>query len=229
MHSKYRMHWAISPVRGLTILTWRHMNVEFLHLSTLPPEWLAVTLLVSFPIVVVKYLHKRSWRKEGLILEDSLRHHEAIHILSSYLWDGGPAELHIQKVKRERVPLTALPGLCVKTMASGMWDSCHMSSARLEEEKDNTKASLLLSLYIIRDLSPWHCNTLISSARTFSYTCPQVSLLKPVKFSVLAITVSLFSALILVIIYLCHFLQCWWWLELLSAVFFWHSRKRRFI
>lgn len=107
------------------------MSVEVLHVLPLPPShfWLAVTVLVSFP-TVAKHRDKRNLRKEGrAYFGDSLRHHEAIHILSGYFWDRGPAGLHIQMVKREKVPLTALPALGVrecgenvcerKTMASG--------------------------------------------------------------------------------------------------------------
>lgn len=78
-----------------------------------------MTVLVSFPVIVAKHLDKRNFRKEervylGSQLAGSVRHHEVIHTLFSYLWDRGPTGLQIQMWKRERVAVTALPGLCVK-------------------------------------------------------------------------------------------------------------------
>lgn len=65
---------------------------------------MAVTVLVSIPIVVEKYLDKRSSRKEertyfGSQSEGSMRHHEAVEFfLATY--GIGATELYIQMEKR---------------------------------------------------------------------------------------------------------------------------------
>lgn len=68
---------------------------------------MAVTVLVSIPIVVAKFLGKRNSGKGerayfGSQLEGSLRPDETIHVLSSSLRDGATG-LHIRVGKREKV------------------------------------------------------------------------------------------------------------------------------
>lgn len=63
--------------------------------------------MVSIPIVVAKFLGIRNSGKGerayfGSQLEGSVRPHEAIHVLSSSLWDGATG-LRIRVGKREKV------------------------------------------------------------------------------------------------------------------------------
>lgn len=162
--------------------------------SQLQKVWLAVTVLVSIPIAVAKYLGQRNSGKGerayfGSQLEGSVRPHEAIRVL---LQDGATG-LHIRVGKREKVAGSLG---CVKGKP---WQAPHETAVALHLQTSRTDGQhWCLAHFFLLTSSGVLAQEIVTQARTLSGARPQGLCPKACKFSFCQHACQCFSALMLV-------------------------------